>query len=69
MRLFLNNRDEDIESTSDIITVSELLKLQKFSYKMLVVRVNDTLIKKDDYSTTTIKDGDKVQVIHLMTGG
>ena len=69
MRIILNNWDENIETEKDEISVSDLLKIRNFSYKMIVVRVNNVLIKKDDYLTKTIKDGDNVQVIHLMTGG
>ncbi|MHC1702442.1 MAG: sulfur carrier protein ThiS [Tenuifilaceae bacterium] len=69
MHLTLNNRLESINTSKEIITVSELLEIQKYSYKMLIVRINDVVVKMDNYSTTTIKDGDNVQVIHLISGG
>ncbi|HAP35140.1 MAG TPA: thiamine biosynthesis protein ThiS [Bacteroidetes bacterium] len=69
MKLTLNNRSESINTSKEIITVSELLAIQKFSYKMLIVRINDFVVKTENYSTTTIKDGDNVQVIHLISGG
>jgi thiamine biosynthesis protein ThiS len=68
MRIQLNNRSETIEKHQRI-TVNQLLELKNFTYKMLMVRVNDSTIKRDDYDKTYIKDGDKVAVIHLMTGG
>ncbi len=64
----MNNRSETIEKHQRI-TVNQLLELKNFTYKMLMVRVNDSTIKRDDYDKTYIKDGDKVAVIHLMTGG
>lgn len=69
MNIVLNHRPESIDTPQGSITVTELLKIKTFSYKMLIVKVNDDLVKKDDYSTATIKDGDNVQVIHLITGG
>jgi thiamine biosynthesis protein ThiS len=36
---------------------------------MLVVRLNDTLIKRDDYETTEVRDGDDLKIIHLVSGG
>ena len=36
---------------------------------MLVIRINGTLVKKDMYATATIKDGDDVMVLHLVSGG
>jgi len=65
----LNHNPEIIETQSDSITVSELLKIKSFTYKQLIVKVNDELILNENYSTTSIKGGDNVMVIHLMTGG
>ncbi|MBW6478821.1 MAG: sulfur carrier protein ThiS [Bacteroidales bacterium] len=68
MEIILNNRPESIDGYNKI-TVKELLELKNFTYKMLMVRLNDTTIKRDEYENTFIKEGDKVAVIHLMTGG
>lgn len=68
MEIVLNNRPDEIEG-HEKITIQELLELKNFTYKMLMVRLNDTTVKKDDYDNTYIREGDKVAVIHLMTGG
>ncbi len=68
MNITLNNRPETIEGI-DELSIQELLELKNFSYKMLMVQINGSTVKKDDYDTTSIKEGDKVAVIHLMTGG
>lgn len=69
MNLILNHSPEVVETSQQTITVSELLKIKNFTFRMLVVKINDVVVKKDDYSTSTIKDGDNVQVIHLISGG
>lgn len=69
MNLILNHSPEVIETSQQTITVSELLKIKNFTFRMLVVKINDVVVKKDNYSTSTIKDGDNVQVIHLISGG
>ncbi len=69
MNIILNHNPEVIETIQTSITVSELLKIKTFTFRMLIVKINDILIKRDDYSTATIKDGDNVQVIHLISGG
>ena len=69
MVITINNILEDIKTDKEIITIADLLVQKSYSYKMLIVRVNDVFISKEKYSTTTIKNGDNVQVIHLMTGG
>ena len=67
MKITLNNRIENF--SKEEITVSELLEIKKFSFKMLVVKINNQLIKKQYYDTTKIHDGDNVIVLHLMSGG
>ena len=67
MEYLLNNRKEEIKKNS--ISVSELLKIKKFTFKMLVVKINGELVKKVNYDKTKIKDGDKVIVLHMVSGG
>jgi thiamine biosynthesis protein ThiS len=69
MNLILNHSPEVIETNQQTITVAELLKIKTYTFKLLIVKINDIIVKRDDYSTTTIKDGDNVQVIHLISGG
>ncbi len=67
MKILLNNRNETIET--DNITVNELLKLKNFTWKMLVIKINGRVIKRHEYDSLQIKEGDDVAVIHLITGG
>ncbi|MDI3528139.1 MAG: sulfur carrier protein [Tenuifilum sp.] len=69
MDIILNNQAEHLETNKATITVSELLAIKNFTFKMLVVKINGKLVKKDEYATATIQDGDNVQVIHLISGG
>jgi sulfur carrier protein len=67
MRILLNNREEEFSCKS--ISVSEMLVLKKFSYKMRIIKVNGALISKEQYDSTIIQDGDDVQMLYLMSGG
>ncbi|OFX27999.1 MAG: thiamine biosynthesis protein ThiS [Bacteroidetes bacterium GWA2_31_9] len=67
MTISLNNREEAFDKEK--ISISELLIIKKYSFKMLVIKLNDKLIKKENYENIIIKDGDKVDIIHLMSGG
>jgi len=67
MNITLNNRPQFFEA--DRLTIAEILKLKKFSFKMLVIKVNGKLIKKYQYDTQEVIDGDNVQVLHLISGG
>jgi sulfur carrier protein len=68
MLIILNNREEEIAGKQQI-TVDELLAFKNFSFKFLVVKINGELVKKEQYGTTQIRDGDQVMVLHLISGG
>jgi sulfur carrier protein len=67
MKILLNNREE--EFSTETISVSEMLTLKKFSFRMRIIKINDVLISKEKYDTTIIHSGDNVQMIYLMSGG
>lgn len=67
MKIVLNNTPETFENNE--LTVSELLELKKFSFRMLVVKINNNLIRRHEYEDTLIHDGDNVTVLHLISGG
>ena len=67
MKIHLNNRDEEFEKEQ--LTINELLEEKNFSFKMLVIKVNGTLVKKNEYETHLINNGDDVMVLHLISGG
>jgi thiamine biosynthesis protein ThiS len=67
MRILLNNRVEDI--CGDRISVGELLRIKKYSFRMLVTKINARLVKKEDRDNTYITDGDEVIVLHMISGG
>lgn len=67
MKITLNNSSEELPGTK--ITITELLTFKNFTFKMLIVKINGTLVKKIDFNDTTVQDGDDVQVLHLISGG
>lgn len=67
MKIILNNREEEFDD--DAMTVSEMLKLKKFTFRMRIIKINHILIPKDRYDSTIIHDKDDVQMLYLMSGG
>jgi len=51
------------------LTVSDLLKIKNFTFKLLIVRINGKLIQKSDYEIAPVTEGDDVQVLHMISGG
>jgi len=69
MKITLNNREETLDTAKASLTMTELFELKKFSFRNLVVKINGQLIKRDDYASASFKEGDKVDVIHMISGG
>jgi sulfur carrier protein len=67
MQITLNNRKEEFNKES--MSISEVLEIKNFSFTNLVIKINGKLIKKDAYSSSIIKAGDKVDIIHMISGG
>jgi sulfur carrier protein len=67
MKIILNNKEEVFDG--DQLTINELLQVKNFTFKMLVIKVNGSLVKKSEHNTTIVKDGDDVMVLHLISGG
>ena len=51
------------------MTINKILKIMNYSFKMLVIKVNGELIKKDEYGTKIVPENDDVKIIHLISGG
>lgn len=67
MKITLNNRAESFNKEQ--LSVAELLEIKNYTFKMLVIKVNGKLVKKDAYDSFQIKNGDDVSVLHLVSGG
>lgn len=67
MDITLNNRPETFEH--DRLSISDVLKIKNYSFKMMVIKINGKLIRKPEYASSFIKDGDDLQIIHMISGG
>ena len=67
MKIILNSREEVF--AGEEMSVSQMLLQKKFSFRMRIIKINDKLISKDEYDSTLIHDGDKVEMLYLMSGG
>ncbi|PKP35452.1 MAG: thiamine biosynthesis protein ThiS [Bacteroidetes bacterium HGW-Bacteroidetes-15] len=69
MEIRLNHNLEKISTNKSSISIEELLTIKNFTFELLIVKINGTLIKKEFYSSSHVKEGDEVQVIHVFGGG
>ncbi len=67
MKIVLNNREEEFDR--DAMTVSDMIAIKNFSFKLKIIKINGRLIPRDQYDATVINEGDNVQMFYLMSGG
>lgn len=68
MKIVLNHQEEFLD-VKDRISIQELLDLKKYTFKLLVIKVNGQLIPRSNYAISFVKEGDDVVILHLMSGG
>jgi sulfur carrier protein len=67
MKITLNHTAEEFDV--NVMSVNDLLARKNYTFKMLVIKINGGLVKKTDYDSTFIREGDDVSVLHLISGG
>ena len=67
MKISLNHKE--VSMAGESISVCELLTMMKFTFPLIIIKINGRLIKKEDYERVFVGDGDQVEAIHLMSGG
>ncbi len=66
MRLTINGETvEDLKAE----TVGELLKELKFQAGRIAVEVNLEIVRKTDYESFRLNDGDAVEIVNFVGGG
>lgn len=50
-------------------TVEGLLKRMRYTFPLVVVKINDRVVQKQDFSKVLITDKSRIAVIHMISGG
>lgn len=53
----------------DGLTIQAILEEKKYTSPRIVVKVNDEVVRRPEWSTFLVQDGDSVRAIHLIGGG
>jgi len=51
------------------LTVQDIIELKKYTFPLLAVWINDTPVPRENFGSTKVPDGAKVQIIHMISGG
>lgn len=67
MSIVVNGKQIDLPETID--NVRGLLTHFKLENRIVVVEVNKDIVMKENYETTSLSQGDVVEIIHFVGGG
>jgi sulfur carrier protein len=66
MNMILNGERITLDSE---ITVSGIIAKYSLKEETTVAEVNGVIIKREDFKTTRLKEGDKVELVRFVGGG
>ena len=50
-------------------TVKELLKRVRYTFPLVVVKIDENVVLRKNFSETKIPNNSKISVIHMISGG
>ena len=57
------------QTVSDGTAVTQLLETLKILPERVVVELNLKILKRAEHASTTLKEGDQVEIVHFVGGG
>ncbi len=66
MNITLNGEKKKVP---DDITILGLLELLQIQHQRVAVELNESIVKKDHYPQTALKENDSLEVVAFMGGG
>lgn len=66
MKVFINGEEKMVESG---VTLTGLLSELGVSETRIAVELNEAVIRRRDWESTPVSDGDKIEVVHFVGGG
>ena len=67
MKILLNNDHFTLEGDSH--SVREILAAKGWSFPLIVVKVNGSLVPRPSWDSSLVHDGDEMDAMHLVSGG
>lgn len=63
----LNGRQ--VQLPDNVFSVQDLLQYYDLQNRIVVVELNKEIVLKEQYSGSTLSDGDSIEMIHFVGGG
>jgi len=66
MLLFINGKDQTF---SDPLTLAQLIEQLGMKSDRVAVELNRDIVSRNQWPETSLKDGDRLEIVHFVGGG
>jgi thiamine biosynthesis protein ThiS len=66
LRVYINGETKELSET---LTLAELINQLNLPAARIAVEVNLAVVRRNDWSTTTVQDEDRIEIVHFVGGG
>lgn len=67
--MFIHLNGKNVQLSEKIKTIQDLLNFYQIEKRIVVVELNKEIVYREQYTTTTLSNGDCVELIHFVGGG
>lgn len=69
MQFVINGKERDFSALPTAPTIADLLHALQLKGDRVALEHNGAIVRRDDWSGTAIKAGDKFEIVHFVGGG
>src|SRR5262245_26679374 len=66
MRVLINGEEREMTGS---VTLADLVERLDLSSQRVAIELNRNVVRKKDWPETSVKDGDRIEVVHFVGGG
>ena len=66
MKVFVNGEEKDL---SDATSLSELITALDLPVARIAIELNRDVVRRSDWGSTMLNDGDRIEIVHFVGGG
>ncbi len=66
LRIYLNGEPQDV---SEDLSLAALVGQLNLKPEQIAIELNQTVVRRSEWKTTTLQPDDKVEIVHFVGGG
>jgi sulfur carrier protein len=66
MKVFVNGEEKDLSSATSL---SELITALDLPVARIAIELNREVVRRSDWGSTMLNDGDRIEIVHFVGGG